>query len=119
MPGCLRSGQIRCVILSGQACRWPHVHSSAMKLIIQIPCFNEAQTLPATLRDLPRQLVGIDCIEYLVVDDGSTDETVSVARALGVQHIVQHTERRGLARAFASGLDAALKAGADIIVNTD
>ena len=90
-----------------------------MKLIIQIPCFNEAQTLPATLRDLPRQLVGVDCIEYLVIDDGSADETIDVARELGVQHIVRHTQRLGLARAFASGLDAALKAGADIIVNTD
>ncbi|MEP7358589.1 MAG: glycosyltransferase family 2 protein, partial [Anaerolineales bacterium] len=90
-----------------------------MKLIIQIPCLNEAQTLPATLRDLPRALVGVDCVEYLVIDDGSTDETVEVARALGVHHIVRHTHRRGLARAFASGLDAALKAGADIIVNTD
>jgi glycosyltransferase involved in cell wall biosynthesis len=90
-----------------------------MKLIIQIPCFNEAQTLPATLGDLPREMVGVDEIETLLVDDGSTDETVEVARALGVHHIVRHTRRRGLARAFASGLDASLSAGADIIVNTD
>jgi glycosyltransferase involved in cell wall biosynthesis len=90
-----------------------------VKLIIQIPCYNEEGTLPATLRDLPRELPGIDEIEVLVVDDGSTDRTVQVARDLGVQHIVCHKKNLGLAPAFATGLEAALAAGADVIVNTD
>jgi glycosyltransferase involved in cell wall biosynthesis len=90
-----------------------------MKLIIQIPCFNEARTLPATVGCLPRQLAGIDQIELLVIDDGSTDDTQAVAHALGVDHVVRFSRQRGLARAFAAGLDACLKLGADIIVNTD
>jgi glycosyltransferase involved in cell wall biosynthesis len=90
-----------------------------VKLIIQIPCYNEEQTLPSTIADLPRSLPGIDTIEYLVVDDGSTDRTVDVACASGVHHIVQHKHNRGLAAAFQSGIEAALAAGADIIVNTD
>ncbi|MDZ7291266.1 MAG: glycosyltransferase family 2 protein [candidate division KSB1 bacterium] len=90
-----------------------------MKLIIQIPCLNEEKTLPLTLRDLPQQLEGIDEIETLVIDDGSTDGTVEVARQLGVNHIVRLTNRKGLAEAFMTGLDASLKLGADIIVNTD
>jgi glycosyltransferase involved in cell wall biosynthesis len=90
-----------------------------VKLIIQIPCYNEELTLPKTLHDLPRRLPGIDEIEFLVVDDGSSDRTAEVARELGVQHIVRFTRNRGLAAAFVAGLDAALKAGADIIVNTD
>lgn len=90
-----------------------------MKLIIQIPCYNEEATLPATLADLPRTLPEIAAIETLVVDDGSRDRTVEVARALGVDHIVRHKRNRGLAAAFQSGLEAALAAGADIIVNTD
>ncbi len=90
-----------------------------MKLIIQIPCFNEARTLPDTVKCLPRQLAGIDQIELLVIDDGSTDDTQSVARALGVDHVVRFSRQRGLARAFAAGLDACLRRGADIIVNTD
>ena len=90
-----------------------------MKLIIQIPCFNEEQTLAATLRELPRSLPGVDTIEFLVVDDGSTDDTALVARALGVEHVLRFPRQRGLARAFAAGLDAALKQGADLIVNTD
>ena len=90
-----------------------------MKLIIQIPCFNEEATLPLTLADLPREVPGIDVVEWLVVDDGSSDGTVEVARRLGVDHIVSHPHNRGLAAAFLTGLDACLRAGADVIVNTD
>jgi glycosyltransferase involved in cell wall biosynthesis len=90
-----------------------------MKLIIQIPCFDEEQTLPDTLRDLPREVPGIDTVEWLVIDDGSTDRTVEVARAGGVDHIVRLTNNRGLAAGFQAGLDACLKLGADVIVNTD
>src|SRR5688500_5456108 len=89
------------------------------KLIIQIPCLNEANTLPSTLRDLPRTIPGIDSIEVLIIDDGSTDATVEVARAAGVRHIISLRNRRGLAAAFTTGIDAALKLGADFIVNTD
>lgn len=90
-----------------------------MKLIIQIPCFNEEATLAITLNALPRHVPGIDVIEVLVVDDGSVDRTVEVAKANGVHHIVRQIRNRGLARAFVAGLDAAISAGADIIVNTD
>jgi glycosyltransferase involved in cell wall biosynthesis len=90
-----------------------------MKLIIQIPCFDEEHTLPETLADLPREMPGIDEVEWLVIDDGSSDHTVDVARAGGVSHIVRLTNNKGLAAAFQAGLDASLKLGADIIVNTD
>jgi glycosyltransferase involved in cell wall biosynthesis len=90
-----------------------------VKLIIQIPCFNEQQTLGITLAGLPRQVPGCDSVEWLVIDDGSTDATIEVARQGGVDHIVRHTHNQGLARAFMSGLDACLGLGADIIVNTD
>ena len=90
-----------------------------MKLVIQIPCLNEAETLPATLADLPRSMDGFDTVEWLVVDDGSTDGTASVARKHGVDHVVRFTQNKGLAVAFQTGLDAALKLGADVIVNTD
>jgi glycosyltransferase involved in cell wall biosynthesis len=90
-----------------------------MKLIIQIPCFNEEATLPSTLADLPREIEGIDAVEWLVIDDGSTDRTVEVARENGVDHIVRLTNNKGLAAGFQAGLDASLKLGADIIVNTD
>jgi glycosyltransferase involved in cell wall biosynthesis len=90
-----------------------------MKLIIQIPCLDEESTLPATIADLPRQIDGIDVIELLVIDDGSTDRTVEVARASGVDHVVRLTNNKGLAAGFQAGLDACLKLGADLIVNTD
>jgi glycosyltransferase involved in cell wall biosynthesis len=90
-----------------------------MKLIVQIPCFNEEATLAATVADIPRRIDGVDRVEVLVIDDGSTDRTVEVARQAGVDHIVRHPNNRGLARTFRTGLDACLKAGADIIVNTD
>jgi glycosyltransferase involved in cell wall biosynthesis len=90
-----------------------------IKLIIQIPCFNEEQSLPITLRDLPAKIPGIDAIETLVIDDGSTDRTAEVARAHSVDHIVRFSQNRGLAKAFASGLQACLGNNADIIVNTD
>ncbi len=90
-----------------------------MKLIIQIPCFNEEKTLAVTVADLPTQLPGIDVIEYLVIDDGSRDRTRDVARQCGVHHIVGFRQNRGLARGFMLGLQAALERGADIIVNTD
>jgi glycosyltransferase involved in cell wall biosynthesis len=90
-----------------------------MKLIIQIPCLNEEATLPQTIADLPRRVDGFDAVELLVVDDGSTDRTVEVARECGVEHIVRLPSNRGLASAFQAGLDACLKLGADAIVNTD
>jgi len=90
-----------------------------MKLIIQIPCLNEELTLPATLKDLPKSIDGIDNIEILVIDDGSTDKTVEVAESLGVHHIFKLTNNKGLAKAFISGVNQALKLDADIIVNTD
>jgi glycosyltransferase involved in cell wall biosynthesis len=90
-----------------------------MKLIIQIPCFNEAAQLPDTLAQIPRSVPGFEDVELLVIDDGSEDDTVAVARAHGVHHIVRLTNNKGLAAAFQAGLDACLKLGADVIVNTD
>ncbi len=90
-----------------------------MKLIVQIPCLNEEAFLPQTVRDIPRNIEGIDEVEILVVDDGSTDRTVEVAKKLYVDHIVRFNKNKGLAHAFSSGLDASIKFGADIIVNTD
>jgi len=90
-----------------------------VKLIIQIPCLNEEATLPITLKDLPDKIEGIDCIETLVIDDGSTDKTVEVAERHNVNHILKFTNNKGLAKAFIYGMNHALKLGADIIVNTD
>src|SRR6202161_3447161 len=90
-----------------------------MKLLIQIPCFNEADQLPRTLADLPREVDGFDVVEVLVIDDGSTDETVAVARAHGVDPRARLTNNKGLATGFQAGIDTALKLGADVIVNTD
>jgi glycosyltransferase involved in cell wall biosynthesis len=94
-------------------------YDQAIKLVIQIPCLNEEESLPAVLAELPREVAGFDTVEWLVVDDGSTDRTVEVARAYGVDHVVRLASNRGLAAAFQAGLDAALKLGADVIVNTD
>jgi glycosyltransferase involved in cell wall biosynthesis len=90
-----------------------------MKLIIQIPCFNEEEQLPATLAALPRAIEGFDEVEWLIIDDGSTDATIATAREHGVDHVVRLTNNKGLAAAFQAGLDAGLKLGADVIVNTD
>lgn len=90
-----------------------------MKLIIQIPCYNEAETLEIALNDLPKKIDGIDEIEYLIINDGSRDETVEVARKWGVNHIVSFKRNKGLAHGFMAGIDACLRNGADIIVNTD
>ena len=93
-------------------------HNGEVRLVIQIPCFNEAETLPATLADLPRQVSGFDEVLWLVIDDGSSDETAEVAKAHGVDAVVKLTQNKGLAVAFQVGLDAALQLGADVIVNT-
>lgn len=90
-----------------------------MKLIVQIPCYNEAETLEIALNDLPKSIDGIDEIEYLIINDGSKDHTVAVARKWGVHYVVNFRRNRGLAKGFMSGLDACLRNGADIIVNTD
>lgn len=90
-----------------------------MKLVIQIPCYNEAETLEVALNDLPKQIEGIDEIEYLIIDDGCTDNTVEVAKRWGVHHVVSFAQNKGLAKGFMAGLDACLRNGADIIVNTD
>ncbi|HIF95686.1 MAG TPA: glycosyltransferase family 2 protein [Myxococcales bacterium] len=90
-----------------------------MKLMVQIPCLNEEETLPSTLRDIPRKIDGIDQIEVLIIDDGSTDRTGEVARENGADHILRFSANRGLGHAFAAGMDFCLRAGADIIVNTD
>src|SRR3954465_12382067 len=90
-----------------------------MKLIVQIPAFNEEGTIAATLRDIPKKIDGITSIETLVIDDGSSDKTAEVAKKAGATHIVQLRSHRGLSAAFRTGIDAALRLGADVIVNTD
>lgn len=94
-------------------------NEDAPLLIIQVPCYNEAESLPEVIADLPRALPGVGRIEFLVIDDGSTDDTVAVARRCGVHHIASHSINRGLAAAYQTGIDTALRLGADIIVNTD
>jgi len=91
----------------------------SVKLIIQIPCYNESETLAIALAELPREIPGVDTVEWLIIDDGSEDNTAEVALASGVDHVIRHPENRGLAAAFRSGIDACLERGADIIVNTD
>jgi glycosyltransferase involved in cell wall biosynthesis len=93
--------------------------ATPMKLIVQIPCYNEEHTLPQTVADIPREIPGIDQVEVLIIDDGSADRTTEVAREVGVDHIVVNRRNRGLARTFRRGLEECLKRGADIIVNTD
>ena len=90
-----------------------------MKLIIQIPCYNESGTLAIALNALPRKVEGFDCVEWLIIDDGSQDNTADIARANGVDHVITHSGNKGLARAFMTGIDACLRLGADVIVNTD
>ena len=90
-----------------------------MKLIVQIPCYNEEKTLPLVVKSIPRKIAGIDKIELLIVDDGSTDKTIKVARSLGIKHIVRHTRNKGLGVAFRHGAEKALELGADILVSTD
>lgn len=90
-----------------------------MKLIIQIPCFNEENTLPITINDLPKKIEGISNLEYLIIDDGSTDKTVDVAKQLGIHHILKNNTNKGLAYTFKKGIDACIELGADIVVNTD
>jgi glycosyltransferase involved in cell wall biosynthesis len=90
-----------------------------VKLIVQVPCLNEAETLPRVIGSIPRHIPGVDSVEVLVVDDGSTDETVEVARLVGADHVVRHIGNKGLAQAFRTGIDACLRLGADVIVNTD
>jgi len=90
-----------------------------MKLVVQIPCFNEQETLPSVLAEIPRSIPGVDTVEVLVIDDGSTDRTADVARECGADHVISSRRNRGLARSFRAGMDAAVRMGADIVVNTD
>ena len=117
--------RLECRTVAAASCG-PHTHEdrqtkqpNVMKLIIQIPCFNEEKTLPGTLDDLPREVPGVDTVEWLIIDDGSTDRTVEVAKEKGVDHIVSFSRNRGLAAAFRAGLQASLERGADVIVHTD
>src|SRR3954447_3435627 len=108
---------VQCCVQAGPCFRRSRFRT--MKVIVQIPCYNEEQTLPLVMRDMPTSIPGVDQLETLVIDDGSSDRTVEVARELGVNHVVRHAGNKGLAAAFQTGLDACLRLGADIIVNTD
>src|SRR5690606_36476170 len=90
-----------------------------VKVFVQIPCLNEELTLPAVVESIPRSIDGVDSVEILIVDDGSTDATIEVAKSLGITHIVRHTRNMGLARSFRDGVEYALRHGADVVVNTD
>lgn len=117
----LKSAKANCAqraMSASVVCKQSH-QGALVKLIVQIPCFNEEATLPETIRDIPRDIPGIETIEILVIDDGSTDRTSEVARELGVHHIVRNKANIGLAKAFRAGLDRSIALGADIIVNTD
>src|SRR6185503_9449056 len=92
---------------------------SGMKLIVQIPCYNEEKTLPLVLKSIPKKIKGVDAVEILIIDDGCKDKTVQVAKKYNVDHILHHKTNKGLARSFADGIQFALTQGADIIVNTD
>src|SRR3954469_11318761 len=115
-PRPLVGGSASVIVGAGER---PATIARRMKLIIQIPCLNEEEQLPGTLADLPRVVAGFDAVEWLIIDDGSTDRTIDVARAHGVDHVVRLTNNKGLAAAFQAGIDASLKLGADVIVNTD
>lgn len=105
--------------MNGKSCTNAINGDGRVKLIVQIPCYNEEHTLPATFNDIPKEIDGVDTVEILIVDDGSTDRTVEVAKEMGVDHIIRNKNNRGLARTFRKGIDECLKRGADIIVNTD
>src|SRR5690348_1622593 len=115
----MHCNSMRCCATSSRPDPKRRGEASSMKLIIQIPCLNESATLGAALATLPRAVEGFDSVEWLVVDDGSTDGTADLARKLGVDHVVRHPVNRGLATAFMTGIDTALQHGADVIVNTD
>jgi glycosyltransferase involved in cell wall biosynthesis len=119
MPATETSRPAGDVFLRKQESRGAEEHARPVKLVIQIPCYNEEQSLPVTLSHLPRSVQGIDVVEWLIIDDGSTDRTLEIARQHGVDHIVRLPHNQGLACAFMAGLRACLAAGADVIVNTD
>lgn len=119
MPWLGRKATASALPLTRAVAQTPRPQTDGPRLFIQIPCLDEGRTLPVTLAELPTEIPGIGTIEVLIVDDGSSDHTVEIARARGVNHVVHFTAHRGLAKAFMAGLDACVQRGADIIVNTD